>query len=293
MFLNSFIQMLPILIIAAAGYFGGKLLKIDNRSLVTLVSDFFMPMLIFHSIYFSDLSGSLMLDLTGIVTLIIIIQTALAYLYARMAKIDARGFVPPNIFMNAGFLGIPLMKLWGGTEAMNIIVVFDQVQTIYIFTLGLLIITGGLSAKSLANMLKAPLLWAIFAGFACKMLGLNIWEPLLTTFEFAGNAGPPLAAFILGSSMSLESVRINRHVMAGVCIRMFVGYGLGLLAVLLFGMTGTARTVVLVASALPAAVFSSILPMRYGVQSAYAVPIVVLSTLISVITIPLTFMLAG
>lgn len=293
MFLNSFIQMLPILVIAAGGYLTKRLFAVETQPLVKIVADFFMPMLVFHSLYHSDLHGSQMLGIAGAVTIVIAVQTALSYAYARRAGIDYRGFMPANIFLNSGFLGIPLMKLWGGIAAMNLIVIFEQVQTMYLFTLGLLIITGGLSTKSLGHMVKAPILWAILAGFAFNLLALPVPQPLLTTFEFGGNAAPPLAAFILGVSLTDGKVSINRHVVAGILIRIVGGFFLGLLAATLFGMSGLERTVIVVASALPSAVFTSVLPMRYGVPSEYAGPIVMLSTIISIFTIPLTFMLVG
>lgn len=293
MFLNAFIQMLPILVIAAGGYLTKRLFSVETQPLVKIVADFFMPMLVFHSLYLSDLHATQMARIAGAVTLVIAIQTVISYGYARAAEIDYRGFMPANIFLNSGFLGIPLMKLWGGIAAMNLIVVFEQVQTMYLFTLGLLIITGGISSKSLGHMVKAPILWAIIAGFTFNLLSLPVPQPLLTTFEFGGSAAPPLATFILGASLNDGKLRLDRHVASGILIRIVGGFFLGLLAATLFGMEGLERTVIVVASALPSAVFTSVLPMRYGVPSDYAGPIVLLSTLISILTIPLTFMFAG
>ncbi|MGB4407146.1 MAG: hypothetical protein WBI82_09845 [Sphaerochaeta sp.] len=53
------------------------------------------------------------------------------------------------------------------------------------------------------------------------------------------------------------------------------------------------RSIVLVASALPYAVFTSVLPIRYGVRSDYAGTMVIVSTILGIITIPLSFLLAG
>ena len=291
MLLDSFIQLLPILLLTLGGYLLNKIYTIEVNTLVKLIADFFMPLLIFHSLYYSDLQGELIARIAGATSLIVVLGTLASYLYARLAKIDARGFMPANIFMNSGFLGIPLMKLWGGVAAMNLIVIYDQIQTIYIFTLGILIITGGLSAKSIKTMFQSPILWAIFLGGFVKIFGITVWEPLLTTCEFGGNAGPPLAAFALGVSLATTKVHINRHVLSGIFIRVVGGFVFGLLASTLFGLKGLSRTVVIVSSALPAAVFTSVLPLRYGVSSEYAGSIVIISTVLGILTIPVTFML--
>jgi hypothetical protein len=88
-------------------------------------------------------------------------------------------------------------------------------------------------------------------------------------------------------------LKIDKHVIAGITIRIVGGYLFGLLAAYVFGLTGLAKTVVLVASSLPSAVFTSVLPVRYGVKADYASTIVVLTTLLGVITIPLAFLLAA
>ncbi|MDA3832472.1 MAG: AEC family transporter [Spirochaetales bacterium] len=287
----TFIKLLPILLLTVGGYLLSRIYKLNLDTLVKIITDFLMPMLIFYSLYSSDLEGNLVLNLAGATTLIVVLLTGSAYVYARMARIDARTFMPAVIFMNSGFLGIPLMKLWGGFPAMNLIVIYDQIQTIYIFTLGILIITGGLSTKSLSAVVRSPILWAVFGGFFFRFLNIPLPEPLLTTMDFGGNAAPPLAAVALGISLHETRFHIDKHVIAGLLLRFGGGLLFGFLASELFGLTGLSRTVVIVASSLPSAVFTSVLPLRSGVRSDFAGTMVVLSTILAVLTIPLTFYL--
>ena len=136
------------------------------------------------------------LDLAGATTLIVILLTLSSFLYATLFKLDKRAFMPSLIFMNSGFLGIPLLQLWGGTPAMNIIVIYDQIQSIFIFTLGILIITGGITRKSLATIVKISHLMGCFLQDFFLLTAISIPSALVTTFEFAGSAAfspsPPL-----------------------------------------------------------------------------------------------------
>jgi len=292
MVLYSFMQMLPILLLTLGGYVFARLYAIDLHTLVVIISDLFMPALVFISLYKSDVHGSLVLDLAGATTLVVALLTLTSFLYAKAFKLDKRSFMPSLIFMNSGFLGIPLMQLWGGTPAMNLIVIYDQIQTIYIFTLGILIITGGLTRKSLGTIMKSPILWAVFAGFFFRISGLVIPSTLVTTFEFAGGAAPPLAAFTLGVSLKSTKWLLDKHIAGGLVIRFVGGFLFALLATRLFGITGLSRSVVLVASTLPSAVFTSVLPIRYGVRSDFGSTMVIVSTILGIITIPLSFLLA-
>lgn len=293
MIFYSFMQMLPILLLSLGGYVFARLYAIDLDTLVVIISDLFMPALIFISLYKSDIHPSLVLDLAGATTLIVILLTLTSFLYAKAFKLDKRSFMPSLIFMNSGFLGIPLMQLWGGTPAMNLIVIYDQIQTIFIFTLGILIITGGLTRKSLGTIVKSPILWAVFSGFFFRFSGLVIPSALVTTFEFGGSAAPPLAAFALGVSLKSTKWHLDKHIAGGLVIRFVGGFLFALLATRLFGITGLSRSVVLVASTLPSAVFTSVLPIRYGVRSDFGSTMVIISTILGILTIPLSFLLAG
>jgi len=72
-----------------------------------------------------------------------------------------------------------------------------------------------------------------------------------------------------------------------------MGYLIAWLATILFGITGMAQTVLIVAASLPSAMLASILPLRYGLDNQYASMMVVISTLLGIVTIPIAFALAG
>ncbi|MGM0675711.1 MAG: AEC family transporter, partial [Spirochaetota bacterium] len=110
---------------------------------------------------------------------------------------------------------------------------------------------------------------------------------------FAGSAAPPVAAFALGASLAHQQVRLDLHILAGVFFRFFAGFAAALLAVEILGLGGEMRTVVLVASALPAAVMSYVLPVRFGTDASHARTVVVVSTFLSFLWIPVVFHLAS
>ncbi|MFA7395829.1 MAG: AEC family transporter [Sphaerochaetaceae bacterium] len=291
MFIQAFIQMLPILLIALLGYLTHNIFKLDEKTMIHIVSDIFMPLLIFFSLYTSDIQGALVVDMIKSITVFVSIMIGISYLYAKIAKIDPRETVPSTVFMNSGFLGIPLMKLWGGIAAMNVVVIFDQIQSFYMLTIGLMIITGGFSVKSLLNVVKAPVVWAIILGACFTYFKIPVWDPLLQAMEFGGNIGPPLAAYLLGAMLQSHKVYLDIHLFVSVLLRMVGGFLVGLFCTYLFNITGMPKVVFVVTASFPPAVFTAVLPVRYGVPSRYASSIVVVSTLISIITIPFAFML--
>jgi predicted permease len=293
-FFHSFSLLIPILFMAAGGFLLSRLGRggFSQATLVKVVTDFLSPMLIFVSLARSDISARLTLRLGAAASLVVLGLLGLCLIYCRIFRQDLRGFSPPVMFMNSGFIGIPLLKLAGGTAAMNLDIVYDQVQTLYIFTLGLLIITGGFSLRGLKEIIKTPILWSILGGFLFRFLGWTLPPALVTTLEFGGNAAPPLAAAALGAALAETRLRFDPHLLGGLALRFAGGFFLALASCQLLGLDGLEARVVLVASTLPSAVFSSVLPLRYGVKADFAGTMVVVSTLLGALTIPLVLILA-
>lgn len=289
MILDSLIILLPLIFLAFGGYILTALFQLSEKTLIRIVTDFFMPMLVFHSLYTSSIEPSQSLKLLGVVSLVLGILFIITYLYCKAFKLDFQSFAPPILFMNSGFLGIPLMKLWGGIVAMNYIVIYDQIQTFYIFTIGIVIVTGGFTIIGLKEMLKSPLLWAIIAGFSCKYLQINVPGFVLEIVSYCGAGAPAIATFALGCSLFKRKFMPDPHLISGLAFRFIGGFAAGLIACLVFNITGMERTVILIASSLPSAVFSVVLPMRYGVDGRFASSLILVSSVLSIFILPILF----
>ncbi len=212
MIANPYLILLPLILLGLGGYICAWLFALSEDTLVRVVTDFFMPMLVFYSLYTSTINLEDTMKLGGAVGFVLFFLLIASLVYCHVFNLDKRAFLPPIIFMNSGFLGIPLMELWGASGAVNQIVIYDQIQTFFIFTLGIFIVAGGFTLSGLVEIFKTPLLWSII-------------------------------------------------LVSGV--------------------------------ALPSAVFSVILPLRYGVDPRFAGAMILLSTLLSIFTIPVVFYLSS
>jgi len=293
MILDSFLILLPLVFLALGGYFLSMFYSLSEDTLIRIVTDFFMPVLIFYSLYTSDIKLSETLKLFVVVSFVLIFLFVLCFFYCRLFKLDFKAFSPPILFMNSGFIGIPLMKLWGGFAAMNYIVIYDQIQTFYIFTLGIIILAGGFTLVGIREMIKSPLLWAIIAGFLAKYLHIPVSEDLIKTLGYCGAGAPALAIFALGCSLRKRRIIFDVHLLSGLIFRFVFGFLAGLIATAVLNITGTERTIILVASSLPSAVFSVVLPLRYGVNPRFAGSLILTSSILSIFIIPVVFYLSS
>ena len=145
-----------------AGFGLSKIFALDENTLTRVLTDFFMPALVFYSLYSSNIVFTETLRLLGATTVAVFLLILISVIYCRVSKTGIKVFAPSICFMNSGFLGIPLMALWGGTAAVNIEVIIDQMQTFYIFTLGIVMVSGGFNGRGLKEMIKTPLLWGYY-----------------------------------------------------------------------------------------------------------------------------------
>ena len=289
---NPAVILFPLFLLIFGGYFISRLFSLSEGPMVRVVTDFFMPLLVFHSFCTVPASLSQILEIFSAVTIVVVLFLGVSWIYCRFFRLNFRAVAPPLLFMNGGFLGIPIMKLWGGLAAMNMIVLYDQLQTFYIFTLGIVVVTGSFSWNGLKEVVRTPLIWSIVLGLIFNLFEIPVPQMILDGFAFGGDAAPALAVFTIGMSLNRYKISFNVHILAGVLMRFVLGFIFGWLASELLGFEGMLKTVVIVASSLPSAVFSAVLPIRYGVDSRFASSVLIISTLLSVVTVPLAFYLS-
>ena len=81
LFLNN---ILPIFLVAGAGFLLGKFLNVDQRALSRVIFYIFAPSLLFNLITKSQLDGGDFIQMMGLAGLLIVILAALTYLIGRL-----------------------------------------------------------------------------------------------------------------------------------------------------------------------------------------------------------------
>ena len=76
---------------------------------------------------------------------------------------DPRTFVPPMMFNNCGNMGLPLAVLAYGAAGFSAMVALFTISNLLHFTLGVWIIDHH---ARFGNLLRNPMVWSTFAGFA-------------------------------------------------------------------------------------------------------------------------------
>ena len=275
------------------GYMGGEF----DKKLSSLVINFTCPALILASAMTGELPDRrLILPLLGISTLTYVLLTGVAFLLPRFLtkKKDDEGIVGfALMFGNVGFMGYPVVASIFGQQAVFYAAVLNVVNTFAVFTIGTILIVGDLSDKRHFQkkvLYSTPMLSAYLA-MLIVALGIDgipgvISQPL----TMIGNITVPAALLIIGSSMSQLSAKSmlgNMTVYTTTIFRLLlIPIGLYYLCSAL-GFDSYVVNINTLVVAMPVATYGTILCLKYNRDTTLITETTLITTLLSMITIPL------
>ena len=279
---------IPVFLLIAAGFAFAHWKKIDLTSVTEIIVYLGTPSLVFSSLAGKPLFATDIAVLSAGILLIFAIVGFFIRLYFLVSGFSSRGFALPTLFMNAGNMGIPLALFAFGQAGLQRATLMFVIITFLQFSLGIYILTG---RGNWTEIFRLPLIYAALAGLSVNLAQISLPEVLLRPIIMLGQATIPIMLISLGYRLhEVESLQWG-HALGGALARIGGGFAAANLAVHLIGAEGVNRQVLLLYGALPAAVVNFVLTEKYRQDPALAASIVVISTFISIFTIPVVFWL--
>ena len=289
---NTFANnLLPILLIAAAGFILGKTLTVDSRTIGRMVFYIFSPLLVFNLMVTSQLNLRQALTTVEYTTAVIAILGILAFLLGKLFQLQRShllALILTVAFGNTGNYGLPLVKFAFGDEALAVASIFYVTTTILFNTVGVVIASlGHLDLKSaILGVFKLPILYAVAAALLIKGFGIQIPLPLSRTIEIAANGAIPAMIILLGLELNrIEWSNSLRATGLGVAVKLLLGPVIGLLLAGMFGLQGHTRQGSVIEAAMPAAVATTVVATEYKLEPSLVTAIVFLGTVFSPLTL--------
>ncbi|WGH77506.1 AEC family transporter [Jannaschia ovalis] len=199
--------------------------------------------------------------------------------------LDPRTYWAPLVIGNTGNLGLPLALFAFGEIGLGYAVVVFSVTTILQFTLGIWIVSGG------GNPLRAarePMVVATLLGALFLWRGWPVPQVAADALGLIGQMAIPLMLLTLGVAMARLSPA-GLLPMAGLSLLKLglctaLAWGIGAAG---FGLSGVPLGVLVVQLATPVAVTSYLLALKYEADAPPVAGLVVVSTAMSVVALPL------
>lgn len=290
MLLQLWNVMAPVLIAIAIGFCWGRSRVPYAAEFVTrAVMNIGAPCLVVSAISQAEISGEGFAQVALAATIVLAGTALLGTLVIRLTGGDVRALLAPVVFPNTGNMGLPLCLFAFGEQGLALAVAFFMVQmtSLMIFGVALMSRSGSGLGATLRDLLRQPLIHAIV--IALLLLAGDVRLPLWldSTLELLGAFTIPLMLLTLGVSLSTLSTSGWWHSLGFSVLRIGGGLAFAWLAVSWMGMSGAARNVVLLQAIMPAAVFNYLLALKYDRQPAAVAGIVVASTVVALVAVPI------
>lgn len=202
---------------------------------------------------------------------------------------------------NSIFIGVPVNIALFGEQSLPYTLVYFFANTIFFWTVGNYYISSDskkskvklISMDSLKKIFSMPVI-ALIVALLLILLQIKLPNFLMNAAKYLGNMTTPLAIILIGvilHSIDLKKIKWDRDLI-WVMVGRFIISPLSILLVIYFiPVPELMRKVFIIQASLPAMAQTAILASFYQTDIEYATLIVSVSTLASIITIPIFMLL--
>ncbi len=288
---------LPVFLVAGVAALAQARLHLEVKTLSRATFYLFAPALVFDSLLSSGIGGREFGQVAAAVLLLTLLVWGLAAVAARLLRLQGptrAAFLAAILLMNAGNFGLPINLFAFGLPGLAWASLYYTVSAMLSSSLGVYLTARGRSSPRLAlrRMVGVPLVYGAALGLALNLGGVTLPEPVGKAVHLLGQASIPAMLVVLGVQLA-ETFRERQNrlhlpalaVVAGA--RLVVAPALAWGLAWLVGLRGLAHNVVVLESAMPTAVITTILATEFGSDSRFAALCALVTTLLSLATLTL------
>ena len=292
-----FTQMMILFSVLIIGYISNKAGFIDsvsNKKLSSIVLNLALPLKMLSSLNEANCTSEDILVMLGVGVCVF----AFLILFSKLVPIilHIKGKEKPivefmTIFSNNGFMGYPVIETILGASALIYASIYDMLYSVVVFSYGVFLFQKSKSESGKIEW-KKMISTASVAGFATMILailGVRLPEVPYEVFLMIGNTATPLSMLVIGSTLAAIPLK---EVFKGSKVYFFTVVRLVAVPLLVYGVFHPFisnelifGTIVLV-NAMPCAATTVMFAEQYESNSEMAAQHVFITTLLSVLTIP-------
>ncbi|RKX37848.1 MAG: AEC family transporter [Thermotogae bacterium] len=216
-----------------------------------------------------------------------------AFTFSRLRKIedgDRQVYEFMMIFGNVAYLGYPVLKIMFGEMGVFYGSFLNIWFNILVWTLGIKLMHKDQRKIDFFRAFLNPGLIAIGLGMIVFVFPVDIPQALKTTLNILGEMTVPLCMLLIGAFMTearFKDFLANKNLYLFSLTKLVVMPLVMMLIMMPFKITSTVKVIPVVMSGMPAGVNTAIFARKFGRNYHLASQGVVLSTAISLLTIPI------
>ena len=279
----------PVFLCAGIGFIWGRAGRpFDTRMVGALALNIGMPCLVFSALTKLKVSPTAFAEMAGAYALVLACFLAVGLITITSMRLPAHTFLPVFTSSNTGNMGLPLCLFAFGPEGLALGICIFVLSSLFSFTVGWSIYAGRVAADVFYNN---PLIYAFAVALLFMTTGSEppVW--LANTTALMGGLAIPLMLISLGVAISNMKAEGACRIIIVCVIKLLAGFSVGYLIATLFGLEGAARGVLIIESAMPVAVHNYMFAQRFSRNTADTASMILISTTISLASLPLLILI--
>jgi predicted permease len=230
-----------------------------------------------------------------------LVMAPIALVFARMMKLG-RASIGGVILMisvaNTGFFGLPLIAASGGEFSLTVAVMYDAIGTgILIWTFNPIVaawfgrgeVEDAMSIRQSLKGLLLPPMWALILGLVLNLAGVHeLWRWIDVPLGYLAGALLPVVMLYAGLVLDWSGFASNWRTIAGVSVLKLALMPVVAFAIAwLFGFRGNELDTIVILGAMPSGMMALVMGAHYRLPVNLLAACVAVTTVLSLITIPI------
>ncbi|WP_456279425.1 AEC family transporter [Bacillus sp. AK128] len=289
--------LIPVFIVFAVGFIGQRTLNINPKSISKMALYLLMPFLVFKTFYENELNATylhLTIFALGVCFGLITLVYAISY-FKKYTRNEASSLVLSSAFMNNGNYGTPVALFAFGAAGFDIAIILMVIQSLIMTTVGIYYAAKGSDEKqtgilgALLAVVKMPTVYAALAGILFQLAPFDLPEMIHRSVTLVADAAIPTVMIILG--MQLATIRIKNleieKMSYSLGLKLVVSPLIAFLFALVLPVSDLVGDIMILMAAMPSAANTTMMSLEFNTKPEFVSSVTLVSTLASVITLPI------
>ncbi|NLY77398.1 MAG: AEC family transporter [Tissierellia bacterium] len=294
---KSIASLFLIMIVGVVGRKRNIITAEINRGMIDILLQILLPFMILSSFSFSydDRIKANVVKSFYLSIIVYLLLIVISLILTKPVKGEKRTILHfANVFTNTGYLGFPVLNVIYGPEGVIYGSIFNMFFALFLWTYGIIIFKGKMTKEELRRelfkVMISPSVVAVYIGIVMMIFNLSFPEVVADSINTVGSMNGPMSMIIVGAIFA--NINIKNHLKDwtlyyGILMKMVLIPGILCLFTYFTGDRSIVTNSIIILASMPAAAMTPILAENFDLQKDYAAVIMVVTTLLSLITIPI------
>jgi predicted permease len=290
--------LLPIFAIFVLGFIGQKKFLFDIKSISTMSMYLISPILVFRTFYSTKFTTDylyLIIFTFALCIVLILFVYLLAYIRKYSVK-ETCAMILASAFMNSGNYGTPVIFLLFGAAGFEYAIVLMVFQQLIMSTIGIYYAAkGSPDGNGVQSALRAvrrmPIAYGAIVGGLFQFFSIPLSDSVYQAVDLVANAAIPTIMLTLGMQLANLSIKNSSFEKLSLALLLKLGISpvIAYCLTLILPVDDLVSKIMIIVAAMPSAANTTMYAVQFNTDPDYVSSATFMSTVGSLISLPIVF----